>query len=188
MGEWMGARNIKPWAQAHSYQAISQLLPQIPCNLEHLHPMSCVPDLKQASPATPLPRGPLPLLLITPAMLRRPARDRCCSDGGRPLQAPGALCAHACYCSWCLVLDLMAPLLGTSRLSHRSPAHPTLSVQRARVQVKHVLLKPTVIVQIMDSLTGNFRTDFTGRGELADRQQKLGQMLSRLRKVGREWG
>lgn len=56
------------------------------------------------------------------------------------------------------------------------------------MQVTHVLLKTTVIVQIMDSLTGNFRTDFTGRGELADRQQKLGQMLSRLRKVGGEWG
>lgn len=28
------------------------------------------------------------------------------------------------------------------------------------------------------------RTDFTGRGELADRQQKLGQMLALLKKVG----
>jgi hypothetical protein len=27
------------------------------------------------------------------------------------------------------------------------------------------------------------RTDFTGRGELADRQQKLGQMLALLKKV-----
>lgn len=36
---------------------------------------------------------------------------------------------------------------------------------------------------ILDTLTSNFRTDFCGRGELAERQQKLGQMLSRLRKV-----
>lgn len=36
---------------------------------------------------------------------------------------------------------------------------------------------------IMDSITSNLRTDFTGRGELADRQQKLGQMMARLRKV-----
>jgi meiotic recombination protein DMC1 len=28
-----------------------------------------------------------------------------------------------------------------------------------------------------------FRVDFSGRGELADRQQKLGQMLSRLQKI-----
>eukprot|EP00967_Tisochrysis_lutea_P003513 scaffold4189_cov14-Tisochrysis_lutea.AAC.1 len=35
---------------------------------------------------------------------------------------------------------------------------------------------------VMDSLTSNFRSDFCGRGELAERQQKLGQMLNRLRK------
>ena len=28
-----------------------------------------------------------------------------------------------------------------------------------------------------------FRVDFCGRGELADRQQKLAQMLSRLQKI-----
>ena len=38
---------------------------------------------------------------------------------------------------------------------------------------------------IMDSLTSLFRVDFSGRGELADRQQKLGAMLSKLRKVRR---
>ena len=37
---------------------------------------------------------------------------------------------------------------------------------------------------IMDSITSNLRVDFSGRGELADRQQKLGQMMARLRKVG----
>ncbi len=37
--------------------------------------------------------------------------------------------------------------------------------------------------QIVDSLTAHFRTDFVGRGELAERQQKLGQLLSRLKKV-----
>lgn len=36
---------------------------------------------------------------------------------------------------------------------------------------------------IMDSITSNLRVDFSGRGELADRQQKLGQMMARLRKV-----
>lgn len=36
---------------------------------------------------------------------------------------------------------------------------------------------------IMDSITGCFRTDFTGRGELSERQQRLGLHLSKLRKV-----
>ena len=31
---------------------------------------------------------------------------------------------------------------------------------------------------IIDSVTALFRVDFCGRGELAERQQKLGQMLS----------
>lgn len=37
---------------------------------------------------------------------------------------------------------------------------------------------------IVDSIMANFRVDFSGRGELADRQQKLGQMMSQLKKVG----
>ena len=36
---------------------------------------------------------------------------------------------------------------------------------------------------IMDSITANARTEFSGRGELAERQQKLGQLMARLRKV-----
>ena len=37
---------------------------------------------------------------------------------------------------------------------------------------------------IMDSITANLRVDFSGRGELAERQQRLGQLMQRLRKVG----
>ena len=40
-----------------------------------------------------------------------------------------------------------------------------------------------VHVQIIDSIMALFRVDFSGRGELADRQQKLAQMLSRLQKI-----
>lgn len=32
-----------------------------------------------------------------------------------------------------------------------------------------------------------FRVDFSGRGELADRQQKLAQMMSRLQKISEEY-
>eukprot|EP00899_Mesostigma_viride_P004686 jgi/Mesvir1/14218/Mv09669-RA.1 len=40
---------------------------------------------------------------------------------------------------------------------------------------------------VIDSVTALFRVDFQGRGELADRQQQLAQMLSRLTKVAEEY-
>jgi len=40
---------------------------------------------------------------------------------------------------------------------------------------------------IVDSITSLFRVDFSGRGELAERQQKLGQMLSKLTKISEEF-
>jgi len=40
---------------------------------------------------------------------------------------------------------------------------------------------------IVDSIIALLRVDFTGRGELADRQQKLGAMLSRLQKLSEEY-
>lgn len=36
---------------------------------------------------------------------------------------------------------------------------------------------------IIDSISANLRVDFSGRGELAERQQRLGVMMNRLRKV-----
>ena len=38
-------------------------------------------------------------------------------------------------------------------------------------------------LKIIDSIMALFRVDFCGRGELADRQQKLAQMLSKLQKI-----
>lgn len=40
---------------------------------------------------------------------------------------------------------------------------------------------------IIDSITALFRVDFTGRGELAERQQTLGQMMSSLTKLASEF-
>jgi RecA/RadA recombinase len=40
---------------------------------------------------------------------------------------------------------------------------------------------------IMDSVTAHLRVDFSGRGELAERQQKLAKLLSRLKKVSHVW-
>ena len=41
---------------------------------------------------------------------------------------------------------------------------------------------------VVDSATALFRTDFTGRGELAARQQKLAQFLRRLQRLSDEFG
>ncbi|KAF9282722.1 Meiotic recombination protein dmc1 [Linnemannia elongata] len=40
---------------------------------------------------------------------------------------------------------------------------------------------------VIDSIIALFRTDFSGRGELSERQQKLNQMLSRLVKIAEEF-
>ncbi|XP_071943345.1 meiotic recombination protein DMC1/LIM15 homolog [Antedon mediterranea] len=40
---------------------------------------------------------------------------------------------------------------------------------------------------IIDSIMALFRVDFSGRGELADRQQKLAQLLSKIQKISEEY-
>ncbi|KHN71155.1 Meiotic recombination protein DMC1/LIM15 -like protein [Toxocara canis] len=40
---------------------------------------------------------------------------------------------------------------------------------------------------IVDSVMALFRVDYSGRGELAERQQKLAQMMSRLQKIAEEY-
>lgn len=40
---------------------------------------------------------------------------------------------------------------------------------------------------IVDSIMAPFRADYTGRGELAERQQVLGKLLSRLQKISEEF-
>lgn len=42
-------------------------------------------------------------------------------------------------------------------------------------------------IQIVDSIIALFRCDYSGRGELAERQQKLGLMLNRLLKISEEY-
>lgn len=39
---------------------------------------------------------------------------------------------------------------------------------------------------VIDSLIALFRTDFSGRGELSERQQILNKMLARLMKIAEE--
>ena len=40
---------------------------------------------------------------------------------------------------------------------------------------------------IVDSVMALFRVDYSGRGELADRQQTLAQMMSKLQKISEEY-
>ena len=40
---------------------------------------------------------------------------------------------------------------------------------------------------VVDSIMGGFRVDYSGRGELADRQQKLARVMNKLQKAGGLW-
>ena len=40
--------------------------------------------------------------------------------------------------------------------------------------------------QIVDSVTALFRADYTGRGELSERQQKLNQHMNHLKKIAED--
>lgn len=40
---------------------------------------------------------------------------------------------------------------------------------------------------VVDSIMGGFRVDYSGRGELADRQQKLARVLNKLQKISEEF-
>ncbi|XP_039240820.1 meiotic recombination protein DMC1/LIM15 homolog isoform X1 [Pipra filicauda] len=51
----------------------------------------------------------------------------------------------------------------------------------------YIYLSSIITMQIIDSIMALFRVDFSGRGELAERQQKLAQMLSRLQKISEEY-
>ena len=51
-----------------------------------------------------------------------------------------------------------------------------------------LVLRRRYALLIVDSATALFRTDFTGRGELAERQQKLAQFMRGLAKVADQFG
>ena len=49
------------------------------------------------------------------------------------------------------------------------------------------MAEDTYALLIIDSATALFRVDFSGRGELAERQQRLGRFLNRLMKIAEEF-
>ena len=64
--------------------------------------------------------------------------------------------------------------------THEHQANLIAAVAAKMAQEKYCLL-------VVDSITALFRTDFSGRGELAERQQKLGKMMNQLMKVAEEF-
>lgn len=67
--------------------------------------------------------------------------------------------------------------------AHNSEHQMTLLEQAAGLMAEN-----RYALIIVDSATALFRTDFTGRGELAERQQRLGQFLRRLQRLADEFG
>jgi len=55
------------------------------------------------------------------------------------------------------------------------------------VEVAAKMVEDHFRILIIDSIIALFRVDYSGRGELADRQQKLGKMLNRLTKIAEEF-
>ncbi|KAL5201075.1 hypothetical protein ABZP36_035429 [Zizania latifolia] len=62
-----------------------------------------------------------------------------------------------------------------------------LSTGQSLFRSFHSLIELTDLCTIVDSVIALFRVDFSGRGELAEHQKKLAQMLSRLTKIAEEF-
>lgn len=60
--------------------------------------------------------------------------------------------------------------------THPSPTQPRCEVND---EDRFALL-------VVDSIMGGFRVDYSGRGELADRQQKLAKVLTKLQKISED--
>lgn len=65
-------------------------------------------------------------------------------------------------------------------------AHNTDHQQQLLVQAAAMMAENRFALIVVDSVTALYRTDFTGRGELADRQQKLAKFLRSLQNLAEE--
>lgn len=55
-------------------------------------------------------------------------------------------------------------------------------------QAAAMMVESRYVLVVVDSATALYRTDYSGRGELAERQQKLAQFLRRLQRLADEFG
>jgi DNA repair protein RAD51 len=60
--------------------------------------------------------------------------------------------------------------------------------EKLLVEAAGVFCESRYALLVVDSATGLFRTDYTGRGELADRQQALNKFLRNLQRIADEHG
>lgn len=58
---------------------------------------------------------------------------------------------------------------------------------RLLTEAAAAMMEQRFAIIVIDSCTALFRVDYTGRGQLAERQQKLGQFLSALNKLAEEF-
>lgn len=61
------------------------------------------------------------------------------------------------------------------------------SVQTLLMQAAAAMVEDQFALMIIDSIIAPFRVDYSGRGELADRQQVLGRMLSKIQKISEQF-
>ena len=54
-------------------------------------------------------------------------------------------------------------------------------------QAAAAMIQDQFSLMIIDSIIAPFRVDFSGRGELAERQQILGRLLSRIQKISEQF-
>lgn len=66
--------------------------------------------------------------------------------------------------------------------------HNTEHQMQLLVQASAMMAESRHALIVVDSATALFRTDFSGRGELAERQQLLGQFLRQLQRLANEYG
>merc|ERR1719160_1312928 len=60
--------------------------------------------------------------------------------------------------------------------------------EKLLVEVAAIFCESRYALLVVDSATGLFRTDYTGRSELADRQQALNRFLRKLQRIADEHG
>ena len=66
--------------------------------------------------------------------------------------------------------------------------HNTDHQMQLLIQASAMMAESRYALVVVDSATALFRTDFSGRGELAERQQLLGQFMRSLQSLANEYG
>ena len=85
---------------------------------------------------------------------------------------------------------------GSQRMGKKVDGHEMLDMQRFTFESDGISLQgwfkgpwqvndeDRYALLVVDSIMGGFRVDYSGRGELADRQQKLAKVMNKLQKAG----